>query len=119
MINTNISIILGCLDYDVKFFNDNRIESIRIPMKRLLLLQKLCVDCCFVDSTPIFMHCNICRNRSKIPCRTFRSVRAIVFHIISQHKQTTPLSTILETLSAIEIFFLQKQGVRLEELNLL
>ena len=113
---TLLPIIVGCLPYNVKFFKDDRIESIRIPRKRLEQLHKLGVECCFNDNTPIFMPCNICRNESKIPCHAFRTVRGLVYHIVSQHKQTTPLSIILETLSAVETEFLKKQGMDLETL---
>ncbi len=113
---TLLPIILGCLAYDVKHFNDNRIESIRIPKSRLEKLKKLGVLCCFNDPTPIFKPCDICRNSTKMPCHAFRTVRGLVYHIISQHKQTTTLSIILKTLSTVEYEFLKRQNVQLENL---
>lgn len=108
-----------CLAYDVKHFKDGKIESIRIPKNRLEKLKELGVECCFNDNTPIFMPCDICKNASKLPCHAFRTVRGLVYHIISQHKESAlsiPLSIILETLSAVEIEFLQKQNVNMEKL---
>ena len=113
-------IIVGILAYDVKWFNDGRTESIRIPKFRLKKLKKLGAINCFTDNSNIFMRCPICCNESKIPSHAFRNVRGLMLHVISIHKRNnTPLSIILETLSAIEIFFLQKQGVNIEDLNLL
>lgn len=102
----------SCLDYDVEYFKDCRIKSIRIPNKRLEKLKKLGVNNCFTDPTSIYESCEICKNTTNHTCHAFRSVKGLAIHTISQHK-TLPIIVILEALSEIEIKFLRIQGVNL------
>ncbi len=99
--------LLESLDYDVKYFNvdgKERIERIRIPKQRILLLDEIGIENCFNDDSEIYEQCELClKDKSKRKCHNYRQIQGVCRHIISsEHKDDFSITEIKDALRIIE-----------------
>lgn len=106
-----LKILFDGNDYDIDYRKDGKIHGIHTTKHRARILRYLGITSCFLDSTKIYLKCEICcantKNISQI--HVYRSIQELVMHIVRDHKNQSALHILLSVLKKAEILSIQLQ----------